>query len=109
MNKAELKTKNILIQQCNHWFSEYTRLKKYSATQNNEHLIIEALGCAKGNLCILKEIDLENQEKYIDLLNNIDTELNNIYKKKNIFLQNYNSLLYSKILNDGLSKFNNLN
>lgn len=109
MNNVKLKTKNILIEQCNHWFSEYTRLKKCSAKQNNEHLIIEALGCAKGNLCILKEIDLENQEKYISFLNDIDIELNNLYKKQSTFLQNYNSLLYSKILNDGLNKFNNLN
>lgn len=109
MNNIESKTKNILIQQCNHWFSEYTRLKKCSTSQSNEHLIIEALGCAKGNLCVLKEVDLKNQEKYMDLLDDIETELNNLYKKKNVFLQNYNSLLYNKILTDGLNKFNSLN
>lgn len=87
-------TKNTLIQQCNHWFSEYKRLSKHK-TSNNENLMIEALGCAKGVLCLLKELDNEDASIYEDFINDINYKLKEIYKTKIEAKLKYNSLLHN--------------
>lgn len=91
--------KTVLIQQCNHWFSEFKKIKKSSINKNDD-LMIEALACAKGNLCILKELDSKEQETYDDLLNSINKELSYIYKKRK-----YESICNKKIEN---KTYNNL-
>lgn len=97
MSNIESDVKSTLIQQCNYWLSEFKKLEEHPRMNNNENLMIEALGCAKGNLCILKELDKENISVYEDFIHNINCKLEEIYENKNKLESKYNSFLYSKI------------
>lgn len=92
MKGNKFNNSEILIHQCNHWFNEYSRLINENEHKKNHNLIIEALGCAKGSLCALKEIDPSNKSLYEDILSSIDFELNKINSKslisKNTTLSN---------------------
>lgn len=107
MNNQNLNTTQILIHQCNHWFSEYIKLKKSLNNEQNYHLMIEALGCAKGNLCALKELDLKNSDLYLSFLKNIDVELDNIYKKQKLHSKKNKYILYEHNKNLTQSSFLN--
>lgn len=95
MSNIELDVKNILMQQCNYWFSEYKKLAK-NKNINNKNLMIEALGCAKGNLCILKELDKENISTYESFIFDINCKLEEIYESQIKFQPKSNSFLYKK-------------
>lgn len=84
MKGNKFNNSEILIHQCNHWFNEYSRLIDENEYKRNYNLIIEALGCAKGSLCALKEIDPSNKSLYENILSNIDSELNKINSKSSI-------------------------
>lgn len=96
MSNIESDVKNTLIQQCNYWFSEFKKLEKHKSINNNKNLMIEALGCAKGNLCILKELDKENISIYDNFIHDINCKLEEIYDDKLNFQLKSNSLLYNK-------------
>lgn len=102
MSNTDMNTKNILIQQCNYWFSQFKKLEKYKDINNSENLMIEALGCAKGTLCALLELDKENKEKYESFIKDINYKLELIYKKRIKFQSKYNSLSYNKMINKTL-------
>lgn len=102
MNKTELNIKDTLIQQCNYWFSQFKKLEKYPNINNNQNLMIEALGCAKGNLCILKELDKDNSSIYEDFIYNINSKLEEIYDKKNKRQLKRNLVLSNKVKNNTL-------
>lgn len=95
MSNIQLDVKNILMQQCNYWFSEYKKLEK-NKNINNKSLMIEALGCAKGNLCILKELDKENISTYENFILDINCKLEEIYKSQINFQSKSNSFLHNK-------------
>lgn len=96
---TKINIKNTLVQQCNHWLDEFNKLNKN--INGNKDLKIEALGCAKGNLCILKELDKDNNHKYEKFLEAINHELEYLYNKKE------NKVLKHKIILNN-SKNNNL-
>ena len=100
MNSIKLDVKNTLIQQCNYWFSEFKKLEKYKNINNNKNLMIEALGCAKGNLCILKELDKDNTSTYESFIYDINCKLEEIYDDKMNFQSKSNSILYYKNISD---------
>lgn len=101
MDNKTLDIKNMLKQQCNHWFSEYKKLEKIK-DKNSENLMIEALGCAKGNLCILKELDEENVDIYENFIFDINCKLEEIYENQIKIKSNSTSFLYKKYMNNSI-------
>lgn len=99
----ETNIKNTLIQQCNYWFSQFKNLDTIK-NKNNNNLKIEALGCAKGNLCILKELDKKNSSKYETFIDEINNVLEYMYnnKKNSVSYSNY-SILHNLNNNDLLN------